>query len=437
MNIQETMAFIHDEKWRGSKPGLSRTQALLAALGNPEKKLRYIHIAGTNGKGSTAACMESILRHAGYKTGLYTSPYILEFGERMRVNGENIPPEALCRLAEQVRPAAKAMEDAPTEFELVTAMAFYYFAQEKCDLVVLEVGLGGEIDATNVIPVPEAAVITPIALDHTRELGPTLGDIAHAKGGIIKEGGMVVSAGGCPEADQVLAEICREKHAKLTQVDWDSLQVEKLTLQGNTFSYGGMVHLFLPLAGSYQPGNGALAVEAARQLAAKYPKITEAAIREGLAQVRWPGRFEVLREAHPAVILDGGHNPHGVQGTIRSLQAQFPSQKIWFLMGVMADKDVTGILQLLLPTAAGFITVTPDNLRAMAGEELAKIIEKLGGKARAAATIPEGVQLVFREAGENGVICALGTLYFSGDVRRAMAFLPRQDFTNSNKPSII
>ncbi len=422
MTDHEAMAFIHNKKWRGSKPGLSRTKALLAALGNPEKKLKYIHIAGTNGKGSTAACVESILRQAGYKTGLYTSPYILEFGERMRVNGENIPSEKLCRLVEQVKPAAEALADAPTEFELVTAIAFCYFAQEKCDLVVLEAGLGGETDATNVIPVPEAAAITSIALDHTRELGPTLADIARAKGGIIKERGRVVSAGDCPEADIVIGEICREKHASLTRVRWDRLKAGKATLRGNLFSYDGLENLFVALAGVYQPRNAALAVEIVRALQDRYPKITEKAIRAGLDQVSWPGRFEVLREKDPAVILDGGHNPHGVQGTVSSLQAQFPGQKVWFLMGVMADKDVTGILQLLLPTAAGFVTVTPDNPRAMAAQELAQTIRQMGGSAQAADSIPDGVADILQKAGRKGVICAMGTLYFSGDVRRAVAF---------------
>ena len=216
MNYESALEYIHAVQWAGHKPGLSRTRTLLAALGDPHKKLRFVHVAGTNGKGSTAAMLASCLQAAGYRVGLYTSPFINRFNERIQVNGEQIPDDALVRLVERVRPAADAMADVPTEFEIITALGMLWFAEEKCDIVVLEVGLGGTLDSTNVIDPPECAVITALGMDHVKELGPTIADIAAAKAGIIKPGSPVVSYGGVPEADAVIARVAREQNAPLT-----------------------------------------------------------------------------------------------------------------------------------------------------------------------------------------------------------------------------
>ena len=246
MDYQEALAYIHAVHWQGHKPGLDRTRALLAALGDPHKRLRFVHVAGTNGKGSTAAMLDSCLRCAGYRVGLFTSPYINRFNERIQVDGVPIPDGDLVRLVEQVRPAASAMADVPTEFELITALGMLYFARERCDIVVLEVGLGGALDSTNVIDPPACAVITALGMDHVQELGPTLADIAAAKAGIIKPGSPVVSYGGAPEADRVIADAAAACGAPLTVADFARLTLRGAGLEGQTFDYDGLTGLTLP-----------------------------------------------------------------------------------------------------------------------------------------------------------------------------------------------
>ena len=310
MNYESALEYIHAVQWAGHKPGLSRTRTLLAALGDPHKKLRFVHVAGTNGKGSTAAMLASCLQAAGYRVGLYTSPFINRFNERIQVNGEQIPDDALVRLVERVRPAADAMADVPTEFEIITALGMLWFAEEKCDIVVLEVGLGGTLDSTNVIDPPECAVITALGMDHVKELGPTIADIAAAKAGIIKPGSPVVSYGGVPKADAVIARVAREQNAPLTVVDLSRLKVEGGDLDAVTFDFDGLDGVRLPLIGSYQPKNAALAITALRVLRGRGWNIPDSAIRTGLEQVSWPGRFELLRHS-PAFLLDGSHTPTG------------------------------------------------------------------------------------------------------------------------------
>lgn len=422
MSYESTLDYIHHVKWQGQKPGLSRTRALLAALGNPQETLRFVHIAGTNGKGSTAACTASILRAAGYRVGLYTSPFLNRFNERIQVNGEQISDVDLERVVDELRPFADAMEDSPTEFELITALGFLYFAQQRCDIVVLEVGLGGELDSTNVIPAPECAVITALGLDHVKELGPTLADIARAKAGIIKSGTTVVSYGGAAEADAVLSARCAATGCPLLPVPFDRLTVHSTGLDGTVFDFDGLDGLFLPLLGSYQPRNAATAITAARVLAGKGWHITEDAIRRGIAAVSWPGRFELLSR-DPTLILDGSHNPHGMRATVESLQAVFPGKKLVFLISVMADKDYEGMLDLLSPLAEHFFTVKANTPRALDASALAETCARRGVPATSCADIPSGLDAALGHAGQNGVTVALGTLYFSGDVRRA--FLQR------------
>ena len=289
MNYEQAMEYIHAVQWAGHKPGLTRTRTLLAALGDPHKQLRFVHVAGTNGKGSTAAMMASCLQAAGYRVGLYTSPFINRFNERIQVNGVQIPDEELVKLVEQVKPAADAMEDVPTEFEIITALGMLYFAQQKCEIVVLEVGLGGTLDSTNVIDAPECAVITALGMDHVKELGPTLADIAAAKAGIIKEGCPVVSYGGVPEADIVIRRVCAEKHAELTEVDFSRLKYEGGSLDAVEFDFDGLTDVHLPLIGSYQPRNAALAITALRVMRTHGWNIPENAIRTGLETVRLAG----------------------------------------------------------------------------------------------------------------------------------------------------
>ena len=325
------------------------------------------------------------------------------------------------RLVERVKPAADAMTDIPTEFEIITALGMLWFAETKCDIVVLEVGLGGTLDSTNVIDPPECAVITALGMDHVKELGPTLADIASAKAGIIKPGSPVVSYGGVPEADAVIARTAAERHAPLTVVDLSRLTIEDGDLDAVTFDFDGLNGIRLPLIGSYQPRNAATAITALRVLRSRGWNIPDSAIRAGLEQVRWPGRFELLRHS-PAFLLDGSHNAHGMRATVQSLRDRFPGQKFVFLLSIMADKDVDEMLALLLPLAGQFVTVAAHTPRAMPAETLAEQIRARGGRAEPASTIEAGVARAVALGG-TGPVCALGTLYFSGDVREAFAKL--------------
>ena len=416
MTYEEALSYIHSICWKGSKLGLDRTRELLGKLDDPQKELKFIHIAGTNGKGSTAAMLSSILEEAGYRVGLYTSPFINRFNERMQVNHQPIPDEELAALTEYVRPHADAMADSPTEFELITALAMVWFARQKCDIVVLEVGMGGELDSTNIIDVPEAAVIAAMGLDHVKELGPTMADIARAKAGIIKEGGRVVSYGGNPEADEVIAAVCRARNASLCQPDFSAIVPGDFGLEGQTFSYKGWRGLRIPLVGAYQMNNAAVVLETVEVLRQRGWSVSDEAVRKGLADTRWPARFEVLRR-DPVFIVDGGHNPHGIRATAESLSRLFPGRKITFVTGVMADKDVEHILGLIVPLADQFFTVRPDNPRAMDAGELAARIEAMGAKATACASVRDGVDRAIQAEGPHGVACALGSLYMSGEVR--------------------
>ena len=416
MTYEEALSYIHSICWKGSKLGLDRTRELLGKLNDPQKELKFIHIAGTNGKGSTAAMLSSILEKAGYRVGLYTSPFINRFNERMQVNHQPIPDEELAALTEYVRPHADAMADSPTEFELITALAMVWFARQKCDIVVLEVGMGGELDSTNIIDVPEAAVIAAMGLDHVKELGPTMADIARAKAGIIKEGGRVVSYGGNSEADEVIAAVCRARNASLCQPDFSAIVPGDFSLEGQTFSYKGWCGLRIPLVGAYQMNNAAVVLETVEVLRQRGWSVSDEAVRQGLADTRWPARFEVLRR-DPVFIVDGGHNPHGIRATAESLRRLFPGRKITFVTGVMADKDVEHILGLIVPLADQFFTVRPDNPRAMDAGELAARIEAMGAKATACASVQDGVDRAIQAEGPHGVACALGSLYMSGEVR--------------------
>jgi folylpolyglutamate synthase/dihydrofolate synthase len=421
MTVEETFEYIRSVKWMGSKPGLSRTRELLDALGNPQKSLKFIHVAGTNGKGSTCAMLDSVLRASGYRVGMHTSPYIARFNECLRVNGELITDEELTELVGTVRPHADAMVDKPTEFELITCLAMLYFKQKACDIVVLEVGLGGELDSTNVIDTPELAVIAAIGLDHTAFLGNTIELIASAKAGIIKPGGDVVVYGAEPDALPVFKRKCSEVGARLTLVDFGRLCVRELTLDGSVSDFLPYKELQIPLAGAYQPRNMALTVTAAEVLRLKGWNITDGTLRQGLAQVAWPGRFELIRR-NPTVILDGAHNGHGIAAACDGFRTLFPGQKLVFLVGVMADKDVRSMMTQLAEFAAAFVAVTPHNDRALDAELLAELLRSLGKPVTACGSIDEGVREALRLAKElNAPLAALGSLYFSADVRRAFS----------------
>jgi dihydrofolate synthase / folylpolyglutamate synthase len=419
MTYEDALSYIHHVTWRGSRLGLDRTFELLNRIGNPHHKLKYIHVAGTNGKGSTAAMLAKILSLAGYRAGLYISPFVSRFNERMQMNGESISDGELATITEYIRPHAEAMADHPTEFELITVIAFEYFLRHSAQIVVLEVGLGGELDSTNVIPVPELAVITNIGLDHMRELGSTITEIALAKAGIIKPGGDVLIYDQNPETDAVLTRVCIERDANLTITDHSRLSNISVSLDGLKFHVSPYGELECGLAGTYQTRNAMVAISAIELLRNKGWSISDRDLRDGLKLVRWPARFEILSRS-PLFIADGGHNPQGIQAVADSLKEHFPNNKFIFLLGVMADKDIAQIISLLSPIASEFVTVTPDNPRAMNADELAELLREQNLTATPCQSVGEGVRLSLEHAGTDGIVCALGSLYMLGEVRRAL-----------------
>lgn len=419
MNINEALSFIHKTVWLGSKPGLSRTEHLLSLMGNPHKELKFVHVAGTNGKGSTSACIASILREAGYKTGLYTSPYINVFNERMQIDGKMISDDELCRLCEYIKPFSDSMtDDPPTEFELITALAMEYFRKNNCDIVVLEVGMGGELDSTNVIDSPEAAVICAIDLDHTEFLGNTVEKVAEAKAGIIKKGTKAALYDCEKSVYDVFDSRCKQVGASLVTAGFDKIENINPSLRFIEFDFGRYKNIKLSLVGSYQPKNASVAITATELLREKGYKISDKNIYDGLEKVSWAGRFEILGE-NPVFILDGAHNPHGMKAAVNSLKDHFAGKKIHFVVGAMADKDVSGMMAMLTPLAESFIAVKPDNPRAMEAETLSQLLTNLGAKSESCDSIKEAVAKAVNKAGDKGIVACLGSLYFSGEIRKA------------------
>ena len=594
----DAIEYINTPRWLTSRLGLERIRELLDRLGRPQDRLKFVHVAGTNGKGSTCAFTASILAEAGFKTGLFTSPYVETFHERIRVNGRNISDEDLTAATLRVRECAEAMEaeggEHPTEFELMTAVALVHFAHVGCDIVVLEVGLGGRLDSTNVIAAPEVAAIVSIALDHTNLLGNTLAEIAHEKAGIVKEGSTVVSWPQEPSAMEVVEDAARRVGDKLVVPDFSLLSVGKVTrgaalltrgtaleheghapcsdsprfaaelraehaphaqevqagaeggstceagdpareapcsnsprfaaelraeppargrqvgaaddlgcgtafehaphaqeLQagaGFDAGFGGRMPRAVPhepnvpsgtfvraqdclsmayahrtpmsqvesgvpmrqfsyrgreyatrLLGSYQPSNAAMAIEIAGALRERGWEIPDEAIVRGIAETRWPARFEVLDQpaGMPTVVIDGGHNPQGAGVLADSLRDVFPDKRPIFLVGILADKDYRSMLRAVAPLASAFVCVTPPNPRALDAADLAEAIRETCGELGARATIEvagdfdDAASAARKIAGSEGLICAFGSLYSIADVKAA--FLRAAD-SNSLQP---
>ncbi len=435
MTYTEALEYIHSVCWKGSRPGLSRITELCEKLGNPQKSLRFIHVAGTNGKGSTSAMTAAVLKRAGYKVGLYTSPFIVRFNERMQIDGVDIPDAELAAVTEYVKPFAESMEDLPTEFELITAIAFVYFANHKCDYVVLEAGMGGRLDSTNIIEAENVAVsvITGIAMDHTTFLGDTAEKIAAEKAGIIKTGVPVIFGGAhtpvgakadCEVDPQacaaVIAAKAKEMGAPYSESHPERLENVKTDIFGAEFDFGAYKGLHIPLAGIYQPYNAATVLAVLDVLAYQGANITETAIREGLAAVKWPGRFEILCK-EPLVISDGGHNPEGIDAAVESAKIYFKGERIQLLSGVMADKDYAHMVRRMSEVACRAFTVRPDNSRALDSREYAKVFVQGGVPAEGFATVKEAVFAAMDAGKESGkpTLC-LGSLYMYGEVKAAV-----------------
>jgi dihydrofolate synthase/folylpolyglutamate synthase len=418
MNFSEALDFIHATSWQGSRLGLERIRSLMELLGNPQKKLRFIHVAGTNGKGSVCAMLSEILTRAGYTTGLYTSPHLFRINERIKVNGRDITDDELARLAEQVKPFVEKMADPPTEFERITAMALLYFQQRQCDVVVLEVGLGGRLDSTNVIDAPDTAVITNIALEHTEVLGDTLTKIAGEKSGIIKPGADVVLFAQTAEVETVVRRTCEERGCALRVTDPEAEKLRACGLDGQTLDYRDRKYLRLRLIGDYQYKNVTVALDTVDVLNERRGyKIPESAVRSGLSAVSWPGRFEVLQR-NPLVLVDGAHNPDGVAELARCLREYLPGRKMTLLMGVMADKDYASMIRMMAPFASEFVAVTPESHRALPAEELRARIEVLTGiPARCGGNVKRGLAKAMTGKRPEDVVCAFGSLYQVGEIR--------------------
>ena len=419
MNAEQAIAYIHSVCWKGSIPGLGRTQKLLELMGNPQRQTKYVHIAGTNGKGSTAAMTASILQQAGYKVGLYTSPYIYRFNERMQVNGQQIPDQELAEITEWVKPLAQSMEESPTEFELVSCIAFEYFKRNGCDIVVLEVGMGGALDSTNVIDCPEVAVITNIGLDHTDVLGKTVEEIAKTKAGIFKPGCDAVVYRGKDSVEAVFEQVAAELNIPLTKANFEGITLRSHGLSGQVFDCGQRKGLELPLLGDHQLHNAATVLSVIDRLIARGWKITEENIREGIRTVSWPGRFDVMQQ-DPLFIIDGGHNPQCIEALVKNIEDYLADRKVVVLTGVLADKDYADMYKPVMPLVSEFVCITPPNPRKLDAKLLAQYLMEVGAKATPCETIEAGVATAIEKAGKDGVVLSFGSLYSIGAIRDAL-----------------
>lgn len=411
MTYEEAIKYIHGVSNFFCKPGLDRIRELCLGLGNPQKSLKFIHVTGTNGKGSVCSMLNSVLCAEGYKVGLYTSPYVREFNERMRVNGKNIPNETLARITDKVRGVAEKMTDRPTEFELITAIAFEFFKEEKCDIVILEVGMGGRLDATNIIDTPLISIITGIAIDHTAFLGDTVEKIATEKAGIIKKDSAVLYGGDDSRAEAVIAEESAIMQSRLYKTDYSQLKINSMSLEGTCLDYRARSRVSLSLLGSYQPRNAAIVLDAVDIIKERGLSVSEESVRYGLANAKWPARFEIICR-DPLVIFDGAHNPQGIDAAVESIKEYFGEEKVVIVSGVLRDKDYRHISKSLCSVASSVFTITPDNPRALSAESYAEVIRENGVRATACNSIEIALTLAKEEAKKSEkTVCCLGSLY--------------------------
>ena len=419
MNYNEALEYIHGISWTFCKPGLERTRELCERLGNPQNSLKFIHVAGTNGKGSFSSMLASVLTSAGYKVGLYTSPYIVRFNERMKVDGIDIPDAELAEITEYVKPCADAMTDKPTEFELITAIAFEFFKRRGVDIVVLEAGMGGRLDSTNVISTPLLSVITGIALDHVAFLGDTVEKIASEKAGIIKPGVPVLFGGRDASASKVIKSRAKSVSAPYFETKHGTLRVKSETLDGTVFDYSHFEDIFISLLGAYQPKNAANVLEAIEILRNGGLEIPDRAVKEGLRLAKWCARFEIISNT-PLTVYDGAHNAEGIAAAVTSIRTYF-RDKVYAVTGVLSDKDYETIAKELSLVASRAYTITPDNPRALSAEKYAEVLEKYGVTAIPCQNIDEAVKRARADAIADGrsLVC-LGSLYIYSDVIKAI-----------------
>lgn len=422
MDYQQSRAYIRDaEQYAGGAMDLTNIKELMKRLGNPQDQLKYIHVAGTNGKGSVIAYLYTTLMKAGYHVGRYISPSVYSYREKIETEGKPISRE---KFAEQTTRVAAVIEEMtaeglahPTPFEIETAVAFLFFAEEKCDPVILEVGMGGITDATNLITTTELAVLVPISMDHQSFLGNTISEIAEKKAGIIKPGSSVVTIGQETEALEVIKKTGAEAGADVCVADVSEAEVLEADFTGQRFCYKGEEYT-LSLAGSYQTENAVLALEALRILDERGYHTTLEQRKEGLWATRWNGRLTIIHK-EPLFIVDGAHNPAAADMLEDSVRKYFKDRRLFFIMGVFKDKDYPYIIRKLCPYAEQILAIeTPDNPRALPAEELAKAIRPYNANVRAEKNIPRAVEELFEMAGKDDVILSFGSLSFIGEITR-------------------
>lgn len=419
MNYRQARDYIETTNQFGSVLGLENMRNLLENLGNPERKLKFIHIAGTNGKGSTLAYISTILKYSGYNVGRYISPTIFKYRERIQINGEYIEKDSFARLMTTIKSAIDKMildgKKHPTSFEIETALAFLYFLDKQCDIVVLETGLGGTLDATNVIDTTICSIISTISMDHMQFLGDNLTKIATQKAGIIKPESFVVSAVQADAAKKVIIETAKGKNCELYFVDSAEISGIEYGYEFQTFYYNGEQYK-ISLAGSFQIKNAALALKVIDCLNQYGWNVSRQAIHDGLENTKWVGRFTPIH-SKPVFIVDGAHNEDAARQLKESIELYFSGKRLIFIMGIFADKDYKKIIELTVPLASAVITIeTPDNPRALPAKELAAEVSSYDVMTKIANSLNEAVELSFSIAGKDDIIIAFGSLSYLGDL---------------------
>lgn len=431
MTYKEARVYLDELSKYGSVLGLDTIRGLLRELGNPQDDLKFIHIAGTNGKGSVLAYTSTILSEAGYRIGRYVSPTVVSYLERIQTDGEWIPEERFAYLTEKVRDAIARMEAAgehsPTVFEAETAIAFLYFKEMDCDLVVLEAGLGGELDATNIVKNTACAVFASISLDHIGVIGNTLEEIAENKAGIIKPGCAVISAEQKKSVREVLRS--RAESMGLEFAEAGQAQVSSEDFRGIRFSYKEFGDLYSPLAGKCQTVNAAAALETVRALRRMGYRISDGDVRRGIRKTVWSGRLTCVSE-HPLLLLDGAHNEEAALRLRESMECYFPGRRLIFIMGVFRDKEYEKIADIMCPLASSVHTVSlPDRKRTLTAEELAQTVRRRCPHVRAEESVEKAVEEALAEAGSEDVVLAFGSLSYLGQVKEAAERLGKESRT--------
>lgn len=428
ITYSEAIDYIYDLTKYGIKLGLKNINYLLYLLGEPHKKLKIIHVAGTNGKGSTCSSISSILQSDGYKVGLYTSPHLVDFAERIKINHKPIDRKKVSELLERIKPYIEKVANTPsynhpTFFEVITSMAFLYFFEEQVDFLVLEVGLGGRLDATNVCE-PLISVITHIDYDHMDQLGNSLQEIAREKGGIIKPEGIVISSNQHEEAYNEIKKIAEEKNSLIYSIGREiNYKIVKSDIKGVIFDLKGIYHeyknLHTPLLGRHQADNSATAITAIEALKIRGINITEKAIRAGLEKVKWTGRLEIIQHK-PILVLDGAHNPNGVKVVRDALKEIFSYHRLILVLAIFADKDYKKMIQIIVPNADLIIATKTENSRATSpriiAKEAAKYIDQ--NKIIVTENIPQAINCALSNSKEDDLICITGSLYTVGEAKR-------------------